>query len=343
MQIQKLVLVAALACLFNLLAGGNAQAKAIYYGKVTSVPVPVCINGQNLFTIQADAGGFSAAERTLIAERNINDALVASCDRSPNAVTIDTINGLPVVRLGGFHIVTIDSNTAELLNAPMNTIAIAWADSLRHMLADQTAMGVYVSQLNGTFLTSPFVIPDRRAQLEAARLNHAAFAYRADLPIGLRSSESLANLAMNDLNCDRNVDAAIGHFQDAICMSSCNSRARYGLGLSLLRKGLVVEAIDQLQIARMYDPDYALVHLALGEAFETQGNDVGAVKQYQETALLQPDNPVPYLMIADIREDRNDIGKSVAELQAAQDIIPASQYIRVRRQDQLAWRLRQPM
>jgi tetratricopeptide (TPR) repeat protein len=145
------------------------------------------------------------------------------------------------------------------------------------------------------------------------------------------------------LNCDRNVDAAIGHFQDAICMSSCNSRARYGLGLSLLRKGLVVEAIDQLQIARMYDPDYALVHLALGEAFETQGNDVGAVKQYQETALLQPDNPVPYLMIADIREDRNDIGKSVAELQAAQDIIPASQYIRVRRQDQLAWRLRQPM
>jgi len=66
------------------------------------------------------------------------------------------------------------------------------------------------------------------------------------------------------------------------------------------------------------------VHIALGEAFEAQGCDVAAVKQYQEAALLQSDNPEPYLMIADIREDRNDIGKSVAELQAAQNIIQAA-------------------
>ena len=64
-----------------------------------------------------------------------------------------------------------------------------------------------------------------------------------------------------------------------------------------------------------------------------------AVKQYQEAALLQEDNPEPVLLIADIREGRNDIGKSVRELALASQRIPTSQYIILEQKDQRMWRL----
>ncbi len=95
-------------------------------------------------------------------------------------------------------------------------------------------------------------------------------------------------------------------------------------------------------MARSLEPDYALVYIALGQALETQGRAVAAIQQYQEAALLQPDNREPYLSIADIREDRNDIGKSVAGLTPAVMQIPDSQYLILRRKDQLTWRLRRP-
>ena len=147
---------------------------------------------------------------------------------------------------------------------------------------------------------------------------------------------------MRSLN-RRDPVAAAESFRNALAACPENSRAHYGLGRALLELGQVDGAITELQMARWLEPDYALVHIALGQAFETQGKAVAAIKQYQEAALLQPDNPEPYLLIADIRENRNDIGKSVMELTAAQKQIPDSEYINVRRKDQLVWRLRRPM
>jgi len=302
----------------------------------------VRLAGDDLFNIQADAGGFTAEERTLIVERNLVNALMSSTDRSPNAVSVDIINDLPVVRLGGFHLVTADHISAGISHMSPLQLADTWAGQLRKALADTAKVSTYLAQITGNGILSPYVTPDHRTQYEAARNNHAAFAFREAIPVGLVSSKSFADEGMAALNT-RCLDVALEKFRSSLAMDAGNARAHYGLGLTLLKKGAVDDAIDELQMARWLEPNYALAHLALGQAYETKGHDVEAIKQYQEAALLQPDNPEPYLFIADIREDRNDMRQSVAELTAAQFIMPSSELVRVRKKDQLAWRLRRPM
>jgi len=112
MQISKLLKALTMACLLRCSCQLVIHKLKKFIMDKLPPPLPRCTCGQNLFTIQADAGGFSAEERTLIVERNINDALMACSDRS-RVVTVVTINGLPVIRVGGFHVVTVDSKTAE--------------------------------------------------------------------------------------------------------------------------------------------------------------------------------------------------------------------------------------
>jgi tetratricopeptide (TPR) repeat protein len=322
--------------MFLTVAGANATDK--YFGQVSTAPDAVHIAGEEVFSISAPAGGFTALERAIIVERNINNALKASIDRSPSAVSVIHINNIPVVRVGGFHVVTADSNCAKLAGTSMEALADSWADNLRKCLADQTKISAYVASLSGDYV-QPFV-QYRRARLEAARLNHAAVDFREAVPPGLVCSDSVSVDGMKILSTDP-VAAGL-QFRKAIAMCPDNSKAHFGLGLALMQQGKVDEAIDSLQMARWLDPDYTGVHIALGEAFETKGLKMDAVKQYREAALLQPDNPEPYLLIADIREDRNDMGLSVAELTGGLKQIPDSEYIYLKRKDQLTWRLRRP-
>jgi Flp pilus assembly protein TadD len=310
-------------------------------GQVSTAPNVVHIAGADAFTVKAPAGGFSILERTLIIERNINNALVGSVDRSPEAVTVDLINNIPVIRLGGFHIVTIDSDSALAAGTTMNNLATLWANSMRTILSNKARIEQYIANLGGNYILASNNVPFRKARLEAARLNYAAPAVRGYLPASLLSSDTLTSEGFSALG-DRDLAAAVDLFSKAVVMSPRNSRAHYGLGVALLQQGKVTEGIDTLQMARWIEPDYAMVHLALGQAFEAQGRTMEAVKQYQEAALLQPDNPEPYLLIADIREGRNDMGKSVVELSSAVKQIPDSQYLLLRRKDQFAWRLKRP-
>lgn len=311
------------------------------FGQLSSSPLAVHVAGQDAFTINAAAGGFSAVQRTMIVERNVNNALKASRDVTPNAVQVVLINNIPVVRFGGFHVVTADSESAKLAGMSMESLALNWANGIRQSLVDPVQVSAYVAGLGGDFLPSSANAPYRKARLEAARLNHAAPAYRQNVPTALITSDSKAVDGMDALNA-RNADAAVEQFTKAIEMNSGNSRAHYGLGVALMQQGKVEASITSLQMARWLEPDYAMVHLALGQAFESKGEATAAIKQYQEAGLLQRDNPEPALMIADIREGRNDMGKSIRELAAASERIPTSQYIILKQKDQTLWRLDRP-
>lgn len=325
-----------------LINSGQAVAADRYYGQISTAPSAVHIAGEEVFTINAPAGGFSILERALIVERNINNALKASVDRSPSMVSIESINNIPIVRMGDFHVVTADSRSAQVAGTTMQALAESWADSIRKALSDQTRISNYVNDLRGNFLTRGFTAPFRRARCEAARLNHAAPGFREAVPSGLVCSDSLTTEGVNGMLKKQDVLVSADKFRKAIVMCPENSRAHYGFGLALMELGKVDEAIDEFQMARWLDPDYAFVHIALGQAFETKGKIVDALQQFQEAALLQPDNPEPYLLISDIREGRNDMGQSVAELTAAENQIPDSEYIDLKRKDQLTWRLRRP-
>jgi len=320
------------------IASNSALSADRLFGQVASNPLVVHVAGADAFSINAAAGGFSAVERTMIVERNINNALKASVDTSPNAVQIIHINNIPVVRVGGFHVVTADSASAKYVGLSMDHLANSWANGIRQALTDQTHTTAYIAGLGGDFLPSSDFAPYRRARLEAARLNHAAVAFRENVPTGLVSSDSVTMEGITALNA-RNPQLAEQFFVKAIAMNEGNSRAHYGLGASLLQQGKVEKSIVALQMARWLEPDFAMVHLALGQAFETQGESRNAVKQYQEAALLQQDNPEAPLLIADVREGRNDMGKSIRELASASERIPTSQYIILKKKDQTMWRL----
>jgi tetratricopeptide (TPR) repeat protein len=310
-------------------------------GYVSTSPCPVRVAGEDVFTIKASAGGFTAAERSMIIERNINNALISAKDRSPAAVEIVTINHLPVIRIGGKHVVTIDSHLAAMNGTSMEALADAWAGSLRRALNDNDRVNNYVAQLSGDYLYSPYSPPYRRAQWQAARMNHAANEARADMPLNLVSSASLRDDGFEAM-MKRDPVAAEALFSKALAMEPGNERAHYGMGLALLKQGKVDHAIGELEMARWLDPDDAQAHLALGQAMESKGLDGDALVRYREASLLHPEDPTAAMYIADIRENRDDISKSVAELNAATQSCPQSDYLRLRRQDQIGWRLTRP-
>src|SRR5262249_9376050 len=139
------------------------------YGQGVS-PTAVRVCGTEAFNIQADAGGFTKVERALIVERNINNALISTTDRSPNAVEVVPINNIPVIRLGGKHIVTIDHLSAQMAGTSMQALADQWANNMRQQLADRAKVDAYVAALGGDFISPQLATaPYRRARLEAAR------------------------------------------------------------------------------------------------------------------------------------------------------------------------------
>ncbi len=319
----------------------QALASDRLFGRVYANPEVVRVAGQEVFTIQAAAGGFTPLERTLIVENNINNALMGARDHSPANVEVIMINQLPVIRVDGKHVVTITTECAKFAGTTMEALAAEWANNVRNVLSQTAMVSQYLAEMSGNYLTSMYSPPYRRARLEAARLNHAAVAFREDLPATLVSSDTFEDKGFRAILGKDMVTAKV-NFQTALSLNSDNSRARYGLALCLMDEGKITDAIGELTIARKIDPNDAEVHLALGQCQETLGNDVAAMVRYREAALLQPDNPETYLYIADIREEKNDIGQSVSELWNAHKQIPRSEYIRLRRQDQLTWRLNRP-
>ncbi len=319
----------------------QALASDRLFGRVTANPEVVRVAGQEVFTIQAAAGGFTPLERTIIVEKNINNALMGARDHSPASVQVIMINQLPVIRIDGKHVVTVTSECAKFAGTTMEALAAEWAHNIRNVLTQTAMVNQYLAEMSGDYLTTIYNPPYRRARLEAARINHAAISYREDLPAKAVSSDTFEDKGFKNI-LDKDWVTAKVNFQTALSLNSGNARARYGLSLCLMKEGKFNDAVNELTVARQIDPNDAEVHLALGQCYEAMGNDGAAMVRYREAALLQPDNPEPYLYIADIREEKNDIGQSVIELWGAHQQIPRSEYIRLRRQDQLTWRLNRP-
>lgn len=114
----------------------------------------VRIAGQTVFTNKAASGGLSAEQRAETIQKNLDNALVAAKDRTPAAVNIVYVKGMPVITLGGYQVVTVDATNARSENTTPALLAQKWADGLRNALKDQTSIESYVAQLSGNFPAS---------------------------------------------------------------------------------------------------------------------------------------------------------------------------------------------
>jgi tetratricopeptide (TPR) repeat protein len=85
------------------------------------------------------------------------------------------------------------------------------------------------------------------------------------------------------------MDEAITHFQKALQINPDNAVAHNNFGNALSQEGRVDEAITQYQKALRIDPNLALAHINLGLVLFQQGKVDEAITQYQEALEINPD------------------------------------------------------
>jgi hypothetical protein len=109
----------------------------------------VRLAGQLVFTTNASSGGMTPDQRAAAIQRNLDNALVAANDRTPNSVNIVYVKGVPVITLGGYQVVTVSGADAKDAATTPAVLAQRWANALRGSLKDQASVSSYVAQLNG--------------------------------------------------------------------------------------------------------------------------------------------------------------------------------------------------
>ncbi len=121
---------------------------------VLALDSEVRLAGQVVISNLADAGSLSGPKRAEIIQNNLDSALKASGQASPEAVKIKYVNGLPVLTMSGHTIATVDSATAKSENETPQSLARRWSDALKTALADESGTKAYLSQLSGATDTS---------------------------------------------------------------------------------------------------------------------------------------------------------------------------------------------
>ncbi len=106
-----------------------------------------------LFALDSNADGMTAAERVSIVQKRLDDALVKSLHRVPEAVSVAVVNRNPSVLIDGKLIVTADGNSAARAGMTQMQLAQKWADSIRACMAHSEELEKYVAMLTGKFAT----------------------------------------------------------------------------------------------------------------------------------------------------------------------------------------------
>lgn len=107
----------------------------------------VRVAGQQVFVIKSGATGMTIAQRAQLIQNNLDNALVASNNRSPGAVSVVSVSGTPVITLGGYRVITVDGATARLSATTPSILAQKWAHSLKAALANSASVDAYIASL----------------------------------------------------------------------------------------------------------------------------------------------------------------------------------------------------
>jgi protein O-mannosyl-transferase len=113
------------------------------------------------------------------------------------------------------------------------------------------------------------------------------------------------------------VDEAIGHLQTAARLQPTAAEVHNNLGLAYLNQKQYHEAIEQFQIAINLKPSHAKAHGNLGLAFFGKNDFDGAVREFQATVDLQPDFDGAQVNLGFALLKSGRTGEAIGQLQGA--------------------------
>jgi protein O-mannosyl-transferase len=119
-----------------------------------------------------------------------------------------------------------------------------------------------------------------------------------------------------------NVAEAIVHFQTALQLNPDAAKAHNNLGNALLQEGRVDEAILQYQRVLEINPDFAEVHYNLGNALFQKGRVDEAMVQYQKALEIKPGYAEAHYKLGKALLQRGRVDEAMAHYQKALEIKP---------------------
>lgn len=150
--------------------------------------------------------------------------------------------------------------------------------------------------------------PARRSLVRALELDPAGPGYRGELGM----LDTLAN----------HLDAAEREFVQAMAERPGDYVTMTGRALLALKEGRDAEALDLLLRATLIEPKYARAQLYLGVAYYRLRRPDDAIRALTKASVLDPKDPMPYLMKSAIHTDFYQPAKALADARVARDLMP---------------------
>jgi tetratricopeptide (TPR) repeat protein len=118
------------------------------------------------------------------------------------------------------------------------------------------------------------------------------------------------------------VDEAIVHYQKALQIKPDYAEAHNNLGNALLKKGSVDEAITQYQKALQINPNYAEAHHNLGSALLQKGSVDEAIVHYQKALQINSGFAEAHVNLGNALLQKGSVDEAIVHCQTALQIKP---------------------
>ncbi len=109
-------------------------------------------------------------------------------------------------------------------------------------------------------------------------------------------------------------------FDLAIALDQADPLPRLGLGLALIRDGMLQKGRQQIEIAAGLDPNNSLIRSYLGKAYYEEKRDALAGVQYDIAKQLDPMDPTPFLYDGIRKQTSNRPMEALNDLQTSVDL-----------------------
>ena len=99
------------------------------------------------------------------------------------------------------------------------------------------------------------------------------------------------------LSGEGELEAAVGHFRQAVRIKPGDAGAHNNLGFALQSQGRIDEAINHYHEALEIKPDYAIAHYHLGLALQSQGKPSEAIDEFYRALEIDPEDVASHYQV----------------------------------------------